>query len=52
MNYRLKGILIVAVVLASFGLVALAGTADYSPATYKPAVGEDIRFTACQCCLS
>ncbi|HDL85545.1 MAG TPA: hypothetical protein ENH11_04340 [Candidatus Acetothermia bacterium] len=52
MNYRLKGILIVAVVLASFGLVALAGTADYSPATYNPAVGEDISFTACQSCLS
>ena len=51
MNYRLKGLLIVGVVLATFGLVALAGTADYSPATYNPAVGEDTSFTACQACL-
>ena len=52
MNYRLKELLVVATILATFGLVALAGTADYSPATYNPAVGEDTSFTACQTCLS
>ena len=52
MNYRLRGALVVAVFVVAFGLAALAGTADYSPATYNPAVGEDTSFTACQTCLS
>jgi len=51
MNNRLKGLLVVTA-LVTFGLVALAGTADYSPATYNPAVGEDSSFTACRTCLS
>ena len=52
MNRRLKRPLIVVGVIAAFGLTVFAGTADYTPATYNPAVGEDISFTACQTCLS
>ena len=52
MNYRLRGVLAVTMFVVVFGLAALAGTADYSPATYNPAVGEDTSFTACQTCLS
>jgi hypothetical protein len=52
MNNRLKVLLAVTALVVTFGLVALAGTADYSPATYNPAVGEDTNFTACQTCLS
>ena len=52
MKSRLKVLLVVCGVIATFGLVALAGTADFSPATYNPAVGEDTTFTVCQNCLS
>ena len=52
MNNRLKGLLVMTVLVVTFGTIALAGTADYSPATYNPAVGEDTSFTACQTCLS
>lgn len=52
MNSRHKVLLVVCGVIATFGLVALAGTADFSPATYNPMVEEDTAFTACQECLS
>jgi len=52
MNNRLKGLLVVTVIFVTFGMAVLAGTADFSPATYNPAVEEDTSFTACQTCLS
>lgn len=52
MNYRLIGALVAMALVVALGLGALAGTADYSPATYNPAVAEDTSFTACQTCLS
>lgn len=52
MNDRLKMLLVVAGSMALFAMSSYAGSVDYSPATYNPALGEDISFTVCQSCLS
>ncbi len=52
MNNRFKMLLVVAGAMALFVMSAYAGSVDYSPATYNPALGEDISFTVCQTCLT
>ncbi len=52
MKNRLKGIAMLLVLVTVGGVIAFAGTANFAPTTYNPAVGEDVTFTVCQTCLS
>jgi hypothetical protein len=52
MNNRRKGLVLFLILVMVAEVAVLAGTANFAPTTYNPAVGEDITFTVCQTCLS